>query len=286
MTSGAGRSGSVRSSGRRSGGLSRRSGRSGSTHTARTTPPRRKRAATRQLRRRTTSSWPWRMRAPRWHGSASTRAGVRRSPYSRGRPGRRRRGARGGVWRARSRRTRPITAWPSARVRRIGRPRMDQASSGTRTRPGRRPSRRGRRRALSSLPRSAPRRTRRSIGGTAPTSEPRSTTAARHSRPWPRGKDGRFGSAVWSWWTIEPGARGERRSTTLCRRPRHAGPRARTRPSTPRAGRARPAAGTSGRAPGTRSRWSSGATRRRRGWRRRHGRSRSPRRPPPVRGSG
>jgi hypothetical protein len=65
------------------------------------------------------------------------------------------------------------------------------------------------------LPRLAPRRTSRSISGTAPTFQPRSTTAARHSQPWPRTKRGRFGLAVWLWWTSEPGARAEPRSTTV-----------------------------------------------------------------------
>jgi hypothetical protein len=50
----------------------------------------------------------------------------------------------------------------------------------------------------------APRRTSRSISGTAPTFQSRSTTAARHSQPWPRRKRGRLGLAVWLWWISEP----------------------------------------------------------------------------------
>src|SRR4051794_22637470 len=92
---------------------------------------------------------------------------------------------------------------------------MNQASSRSRTRPSRRPSRRTRKRALPSLPRLAPRRTRRSISGTAPTRQPRSTTAARHSQPWPRRNRGRFGLAAWLRCTSEPGARAEMRSTTV-----------------------------------------------------------------------
>ena len=59
------------------------------------------------------------------------------------------------------------------------------------------------------------RRTSRSISGTAPTFQSRSTTAARHSQPWPRRKRGRLGLAVWLWWIREPGARAEIRSTTV-----------------------------------------------------------------------
>ena len=92
---------------------------------------------------------------------------------------------------------------------------MNQASSSRRTWPSRLPSRRSRKRALLSLPRLVPRRTSRSISGTAPTFQPRSTTAARHSQPWPRTKRGRFGLAVWLWWISEPGARAEIRSTTV-----------------------------------------------------------------------
>src|ERR671932_224570 len=168
MISTAGRSGSVQTSKRASPAPSRRSGRSSRTHTARTTRPLGKRAATRQLRYRTTSSWPYRIRALRRTGSAATRSGVIRGPYLRGRPRRRWRGGRGTAWSARSRRTRPITAWPSATAASISRARMNQASSRTRTRPSRGPSRRSRKRALLSLPRGAPRRTRRSISGAAP----------------------------------------------------------------------------------------------------------------------
>src|SRR4051812_5810665 len=92
---------------------------------------------------------------------------------------------------------------------------MNQASSRTRTWPSRSPSKRSRKRALLSLPRLAPRRTSRSISGTAPTFQSRSTTAARHSQPWPRRKRGRLGLAVWLWWIREPGARAEIRSTTV-----------------------------------------------------------------------
>src|SRR3954471_6756279 len=77
MASVAGRSGSVQTSRRSSLG---RSGRSSCTHTARTTRPFRKRAATRQVRYRTTSSWPYRTRALRWTGSASTFSRVIRLP--------------------------------------------------------------------------------------------------------------------------------------------------------------------------------------------------------------
>jgi hypothetical protein len=92
---------------------------------------------------------------------------------------------------------------------------MNQASSRTRTWPSRLPSKRSRKRALLNLPRLAPRRTSRSISGTAPTFQSRSTTAARHSQPWPRRKRGRLGLAVWLWWISEPGARAEIRSTTV-----------------------------------------------------------------------
>src|SRR4051794_808691 len=92
---------------------------------------------------------------------------------------------------------------------------MNQASSRSRTRPSRRPSRRTRKRAPTSLPRWVPRRTRRSISGTAPTRQPRSATAARHSQPWPRRNRDRFGLAAWLWCTSEPGARLEIRSTTV-----------------------------------------------------------------------
>src|SRR4051794_4799111 len=68
---------------------------------------------------------------------------------------------------------------------------------------------------LPSLPRLVPRRTRRSISGTAPTRHPCSTTAARHSQPWPRRNRDRFGLALWLWCTSEPGARAEIRSTTV-----------------------------------------------------------------------
>src|SRR4051794_12790487 len=215
MTSTAGRSGSVQTSRRSSPAPSRRSGRSSRTQTARTTRPLRKRAATRQLRYRATSSLPYRIRALRWAGSASTRSGVIRGPYLRGRPRRRRRGGRGTAYSARSRRARPITVWPSASAASISRARMNQASSRSRTRPSRRPSRRTRKRAPTSLPRWVPRRTRRSISGTAPTRQPRSATAARHSQPWPRRNRDRFGLAAWSWCTSEPGARLEIRSTTV-----------------------------------------------------------------------
>src|SRR4051794_25607785 len=99
---------------------------------------------------------------------------------------------------------------------------MNQASSRTRTRPSRPPSRRSRKRALPSLPRWVPRRTRRSISSTAPTRQPCSTTAARHSQPWPRRNRGRFGSALRSRWNGDPGAPAEIRpatvsSTTTCR---------------------------------------------------------------------
>src|SRR4051794_30667911 len=92
---------------------------------------------------------------------------------------------------------------------------MNQASSRTRTRPSRGPSRRSRKRALLSLPRWVPRRTRRSISGTAPTRHPCSTTAARHSQPWPRRNRDRFGLALWLWWISDPGALAETRSTTV-----------------------------------------------------------------------
>src|SRR3954451_21259083 len=113
MTSTAGRSGSVQTSRRSSPAPSRRSGRSSRTQTARTTRPLRKRAATRQLRYRATSSLPYRIRALRWTGSASTRSGVIRGPYLRGRPRRRRRGGRGTAYSARSRE--PVVAGPAPR---------------------------------------------------------------------------------------------------------------------------------------------------------------------------
>src|SRR4051795_7129278 len=215
MTSTAGRSGSVQTSRRSSPAPSRRSGRSSRTQTARTTRPLRKRAATRQLRYRATSSLPYGIRALRWTGSASTRSGVIRGPYLRGRPRRRRRGGRGTAYSARSRRARPITVWPSASAASISRARMNQASSRTRARPSRWPSRRSRKRALLSLPRLVPRRTRRSISGTAPTRQPRSTTAARHSQPWPRRNRDRFGLPAWLRCRSEPGGRAEIRSTTV-----------------------------------------------------------------------
>src|SRR3954447_19025169 len=215
MTSVAGRSGSVQTNRRSSLVPGHRSGRSSRTQTARTTRPLRKRAATRQVRYRTTSSLPWRIRALRCTGSASILSRVIRGPYLRGRPRRRRRGGRGTAYSARSRRARPITVWPSASAASISRARMNQASSRSRTRPSRRPGRRSRKRAPTSLPRWVPRRTRRSISGTAPTRQPRSATAARHSQPWPRRNRDRFGLAAWSWGTSEPGARLEIRSTTV-----------------------------------------------------------------------
>src|SRR3954449_8051586 len=215
MTSVAGRSGSVQTNRRSSLVPGHRSGRSSRTQTARTTRPLRKRAATRQVRYCATSSLPYRIRVVRCSGSASTLCRVMRGPYLRGRPRRRCRGGRGTAYSARSRRARPITARPAASAAWISRARMNQASSRSRTRPSRCPSRRSRKRALVSLPRSVPRRTRRSISGTAPTRQPRSTTAARHNQPWPRRNRDRFGLAAWLWWTSDPGARAEIRSTTV-----------------------------------------------------------------------
>src|SRR5215203_4485764 len=67
MTVIADRAGSVQISRRASVGVSPRSGCSNCTHTARTTRPFRKRAATRQVRERTTSRLPDRIWAVRWN---------------------------------------------------------------------------------------------------------------------------------------------------------------------------------------------------------------------------